>query len=166
MGIFGRLREDSDDRSELVAVLAFFAGIAAALAVGGDDLRDLDGIDPAIWLFVSGVCLGFAIYWVFGWALGFVVPRLGGTTSRRTTRHVLAFSFAPLVLALLAWAIWPWLLVVLAAASIVLLVLGLRQTQGWSAARAASAVALAVVWLGALVVCLYGVLGILGGGGE
>ncbi len=111
MGIFERLREDTD-RSELVSVLAFFAGVAAALAVGGDDLRELDGVDPAIWLFVSGLCLGFAIYWVLGWALGFVVPRLGGSGNGRRTRHVLAFSFAPLCLGILAWLIWPWLLLV------------------------------------------------------
>jgi hypothetical protein len=162
VGIFARLREDTD-RSELVAVLAFFAGIAAALAVGGDQLRDLDGVDPAIWLFISGLSLGFVIYWLGGWALGFVVPRLGGRGTRRQTRHILAFSFAPLVVGLLAWLIWPWLLLVLAVASVVLLVLGLREVEGWSTARAGVAVALAVVWLATLIVCLWSVLGILNG---
>jgi hypothetical protein len=161
VGIFGRLREDTD-RSELVSVLAFFAGVAAALAVGGDDLRELDGVDPAIWLFVSGLCLGFAIYWVLGWALGFVVPRLGGSGNGRRTRHVLAYSFAPLVLGILAWLIWPWLLLVLAVASAVVLVLGLREVEGWSAARAVAAVALAVLWLGTLGVCLVSLLVLLG----
>jgi hypothetical protein len=161
VGIFERLREDTD-RSELVSVLSFFAGVAAALAVGGDDLRDLDGVDPAIWLFVSSLCLGFAIYWVLGWALGFVVPRLGGRGSGRRTRHVLAFSFAPLVLGILAWLVWPWLLLALAAASAVLLVLGLREVEGWSAARAVAAVALAVLWLVTLGVCLVSLLVLLG----
>jgi hypothetical protein len=161
VGIFERLREDTD-RSELVSVLSFFAGVAAALAVGGDDLRELEGVDPAIWLFVSGLCLGFAIYWVLGWALGFVVPRLGGSDKRRRTRHVLAFSFAPLALGIVAWLVWPWLLLVLAAASAVLLVLGLREVEGWSAARAVAAVALAVLWLGTLGVCLVSLLVLLG----
>jgi hypothetical protein len=165
VGIFERFREDTD-RSELVAVLAFFAGIALGLAVGGDQVRDLGGVDAAIWLFITGVCFGFVVYWVGGWALAFVVPRLGGGGSRRRTRHLLALSFAPLALALPAWLIWPWLLVVPAAAAAVLLVLALREVEGWSTARAAAAVVLAAAWLAALVVSFYSVLGILGGRGE
>jgi hypothetical protein len=161
VGIFERLREDTD-RSELVSVLVFFAGIAAALAVGGDDLRELDGVDPAIWLFVSGLCLGFVTYWLLGWALAFVVPRLGGSGTSRRTRHVLAFSFAPLALGILAWLIWPWLLLALAGASAALLVLGLREVEGWSTTRAVAAVALAVLWLGTLGVCLVSLLVLLG----
>jgi hypothetical protein len=166
MGIFARLREDSPDgaaeRSDVVAGLAFAAGVAAALAAGGDELRDLDALDSLVWIFLTGLALGFVLYWIVGWALAFVVRRLGGAGSPRRVRHVLAFSFAPLVPALLVWLIWPPLLIVLAASSLGLLLAGLREVYGWSLARAASATALAVLWLGALGVCLLSVLVLLG----
>jgi hypothetical protein len=75
---------------------------------------------------------------------------------------VLAFSFAPLALGILAWLIWPWLLLALAGASAALLVLGLREVEGWSTTRAVAAVALAVLWLGTLGVCLVSLLVLLG----
>jgi hypothetical protein len=166
VGLFARLRvespDETGDRSELVAALAFAAGVAAGLGLGGEQLRDLDALDSLVWIFVTGLALGFALYWVIGWALGFVVHRLGGAGSRSRTRHVLAFSFAPLTLALVFWLIWPPLLISLAAGSVVLLVIGLREVYGWSAARSAGAVALAVVWLVALGVALLSVLVLLG----
>jgi hypothetical protein len=165
VGIFARLRYDTD-RSEHVSALAFFAGLALGLAAGGDQVRELDRVDAAIWLFITGLCLGFVVYWLGGWALAFVVPRLGGGREKRRTRHVLAYSFAPLVFALPLWLIWPWLLILPAAASLVLLVLGLREVEDWSAARAAAAVLLAAVWLTTLVVCVLSVLGILHGAFE
>ena len=134
MGIFARLREDTD-RSEAVSVLAFLAGVALALALGGDQVNELDGVDAAIWLFVTGLCFGFVVYWVGGWALTFIVPRLGGAREKRRTRHVLAYSFIPLAFALPLWLIWPWLLVLPAAASLALLVVGLRDEIGRASCR-------------------------------
>jgi hypothetical protein len=166
VGFFGRLRDDSrdlaGDRSELVAGLAFAAGVAAALGVGGEELRDLDALDSLVWIFISGLSLGFVLYWIAGWALAFVVRRLGGDGSPRRARHVLAFSFAPLALGVVAWLVYPPLLLVLAAASLALLVAGLREVYGWTLARATGAVALAAVWLGALGVALLSVLVLLG----
>jgi hypothetical protein len=168
--MFARLRDDSPDeaadRSELVTGLAFAAGVAAALGAGGAELRDLDALDSVVWVFLTGLSLGFALYWLVGWALAFVVRRLGGAGSPRRARHVLAFSFAPLALGLLAWLIWAPLLLGLAAWSLALLLLGLREVYGWSLARAGSAVALAVVWLGALGVGLLSVLALLRRLGE
>jgi len=162
VGIFARLRNDSPDeaadRTDLVTGLAFAAGVAAALGAGGDELRELDVLDSFVWVFVTGLAVGFALYWVAGWALAFVVRRLGGAGSPRRVRHVLAFSFAPLVLAFAAWLIWAPLLLGLAAGSLALLVAGLREVYDWSVARAGGAVALAVVWLGALGVGLLSVL--------
>lgn len=170
MGFFARLREESPeeaaDRSDIVAGLAFAAGVAAALAVGGDELRDLDALDSLVWIFVTGLVLGFALYWIAGGALAFTVRRLGGASSPRRVRHVLAFSFAPLIPALLAWLIWPPLLIGLAVLSLVLLLAGLREVYGWTLARAASATVLAAVWLGALGVGLLSVLMLLGRLGE
>jgi hypothetical protein len=170
VGIFDRLRDDSTEdageRSELVAALAFAAGIAVGLGIGGDELEDLDALDSIVWVFISGLAIGFALYWIAGWALAFVVRRLGGTGSPRRVRHVLAYSFAPLVFALPVWLIWPPLLLVLAVWSVALLLVGLRQIYGWSWARAGSAVVLALVWLGALGVGLLSVLVLLGRLGE
>lgn len=166
MGFFARLREESPDeaadRSDIVAGLAFAAGVAAALAVGGDELRDLDALDSLVWIFVTGLVLGFALYWIAGGALAFTVRRLGGAGTPRRVRHVLAFSFAPLIPALLAWLIWPRLLIGLAVLSLALLLAGLREVYGWTLARAASATVLAAVWLGALGVGLLSVLVLLG----
>ena len=170
MGIFERLKRDSAkdaaERSELVTGLMFAAGVALALGAGGDELRELDTLDSIVWVFVTGLALGFALYWIAGWALAFVVRRLGGAGSPRRVRHVVAFSFAPLVFALAVWLIWPPLLLALAAASLVLLLVGLREVFGWSVARAGSAVVLAAVWLGALGVGLLSVLALLRGLGE
>jgi hypothetical protein len=168
--LFARLRDDSPDeavnRSELVTGLAFAAGVAAALGAGGDELRDLDALDSIVWVFVTGLSLGFALYWIVGWALAFIVRRLGGEGSSRRVRHVLAFSFAPLVFAIAVWLLWPPLLLVLAASSVALLLVGLREVYGWTWARAASAALLAVVWLGALGVCLLSLLALLRRLGE
>jgi hypothetical protein len=170
VGLFQRLREEppdaAGDRSELVAGLAFAAGVAGSLAAGGEQLRDLDALDSLVWVFITGLVFGFALYWISGWALAFVVRRLGGGGSPRRVRHVLAYSFAPLALALVAWLIWAPLLLLLAVASLVLLVAGLREVYAWTVGRAAAAVALAVVWLAALAVALLSVLVLLGRLGE
>jgi Yip1-like protein len=168
--MFARLRRDSPDeaveRSDLVAGLAFAAGVAVALGAGGDELRELDALESAVWIFITGLAVGFALYWIVGWALAFVVRRLGGVGPTRRVRHVLAFSFAPFVLALAVWLIWPPLLLALAAWSLALVVVGLREVYGWSAVRAGGAVALAVVWVAALGVGLLSVLALLRSLGE
>jgi hypothetical protein len=162
--IFDHLREAPEkpgDRSDLVSGLAFAAGLAAALGAAGDELRELDALDSIVWVFVTGTAFGFAIYWIFGWALAFVVRRLGGAGTPRRARHVLAYSFAPLTLGLIVWLIYPPLLLVLAALSLALLVVGLREVYGWNTERAIGAVALSVVWLAALGVTLLSVLALL-----
>lgn len=168
--LFERLRDDSlgaaAERSDVVAGLAFAAGVVLALAAGGDEMRDLDALDSLVWVFVTGLVLGFAVYWVAGWALAFVVRRLGGAGGARTARHVLAFSFAPLVFALALWLLWPPLLLVLGASSLALLLVGLRDVYGWSVTRAGAAVVLAAAWLGALGVGLLSVLALLRRLGE
>lgn len=168
--MFQRLREDSPDdsadRSDVVTGLAFAAGVAAALGAGTEELRELDALEALVWVFVTGLSLGFAGYWLVGGALSFVVRRLGGAGPPRRTRHVLAFSFAPLVLALAVWLVWPPLLLGLATWTVVLLLVGLREVYSWSWVRAGGAVVLAAVWLGALGVGILSVLVLLGRLGE
>lgn len=168
--MFDRLRDDSADaageRSELIVLLVFAAGVAAALAWGGDRVRELDTLDSLIWVFATGIALGFVIYWIVGGALAFVVRRLGGVGSSRRARHVLAFSFAPFALAPIAWLFDSLLLLPLVVASVVLLVVGLSQVYRWGAGRAAEAVVLAGVWLAALGVSLLSVLALLRRLGE
>ena len=168
--VFASLRDDSEqaagDRQDAVVALAFVGGVAVALATAGSALDDLDALEIVVWLFVAGFVYAFVGYWVLGWGLSFVVPRLGGGGTRRRTRHVLAFALAPLMFALAAWGAFPPLLAALGAWSIGLLLLGLRVVYGWSYARAAASVALTGVWLGALAVSVWGLLTLLGRGFE
>jgi hypothetical protein len=132
--VFATLREDSResavDRTDVVAFLAFLAGVAGALAAGQGEIEELSGLDPFIWVFITGLGLGFVAYWLLGSGLAFVVRRLGGRGSRRRTRHVLAFAFAPFVFAVLLWLIYPPLLLGLAVWSFGLLIVGLREIYG------------------------------------
>jgi Yip1 domain len=168
--MFGRLRDDSPEeaveRGDVVAGLAFAAGVALGLAAGRDELRDLDVLEALVWIFLTGLTLGFVLYWIVGWALAFVVQRLGSEGPKRRVRHVLAYSFAPLVFALPLWLIWSPLLAVLAGSSLALLLMGLREVYGWTSARAGAAILLTGVWLAALSVCLLSVLALLGRLGE
>jgi len=168
--VFSTLRDDSvevaGERQDVVVGLVFAGGVAAALAAAGRTLEGLDALELLVWAFVSGLAYGFIGYWVVGWGLSFVVPRLGGTGSRRRTRHVLAYSLAPLIFAIPAWLVFGPLLIPLAAWSLGLLLVGLRVVYGWSYPRAAAGVVLAVVWLGALALGVWSVLALLGGGLE
>jgi Yip1 domain len=169
--VFEALRDDSvesaGDRQDVVVVLAFVGGVAAALATASAGaLDDLDVLEMFVWIFATGFAYGFIGYWVLGWGLSFVVERLGGAGSRRRTRHVLAFALAPLVLALPAWLLFPPLLVLPGLWMVSLLVLGLAVGQRWSYGQATAAVVLTVIWLGALAVCVLSALALLGRGVE
>jgi hypothetical protein len=169
--VFEALREDSveaaGDRQDVVVALAFVGGVGGALATASAGaLDDLDALETFVWIFATGFAYGFIGYWVLGWGLSFVVERLGGSGSRRRTRHVLAFALAPLVLALPAWLLFPPLLVLPGLWMVSLLVLGLAVVQGWSYGQSTSAVVLTVIWLSSLAVCVLGVLALLGRGVE
>jgi hypothetical protein len=159
-------RESALERQDVVVALCFAAGIALALGVAGEGLADLDVFDAFVWIFLTGLSVGFVAYWLVGSSLAFVTRRLGGWGSSRRVRHILAFSFPPLVFALPLWLLFPPLLILLGAWSLALLLVGLREVFGWGLGRAAGAVVLALVWLAALAVGVWGVLALLGGLGE
>lgn len=165
--VFSTFRIDSPEsalaRQDVVVALCFVAGIALALGLGGDALADLDALDSFVWIFVTGLSLGFAAYWLVGSSLAFVTRRLGGQGSPRQVRHILAFSFPPLVFALPLWLLFPPLLIFLGVWSLALLLLGLREVYRWSLGRAVGAVVLALVWLAALAVAVWSALALLGG---
>lgn len=168
--VFQALREDTlasgDERQDAVVALAFAGGIAVGLAGAPAAFADLDALETLVWVFVTGLAYGFVGYWLLGWAISFVVPRLGGGGSRRRTRHVFAFALAPLLLAIPAWLVWEPLVAPLGVWSVGLLALGVRTVYSWSWARSLAAVVLTAVWLGALAVGVLSFLALLGRGFE
>jgi hypothetical protein len=165
--VFAAFRIDSQEsalaRQDVIVALCFVAGVALALGLGGGSLADLDALDAFVWIFVTGLSLGFAWYWLVGSSLAFVTRRLGGQGSPRRVRHILAFSWPPLVFALPLWLLFPPLLIMLGVWSLALLLVGLREVYRWSLGRAAGAVVLALVWLVALAVVVWSALALLGG---
>jgi hypothetical protein len=170
--VFAALRDDSDEaaraRSEPIVALVWLAGIACVLAtpVAGRVLDDpaLDGLVVAVWAFLGGGIFGLAVYFGAGGVLQLAGRALGTRGSYRRARHVLAFSVAPLALALVLY--WPIriaiqgsdvfrsggrdgghvladLFYVFVAWALGLLVVGIRTVHGWSWPRAAVTVVLA-----------------------
>jgi hypothetical protein len=125
--------------------------------------------------FIAGVLYAVATYWLGGGLLFAAARRLGGLGSYRRARQTLSLASAPLALALLTFwpvriaiygrdlfrtggddygrgdAIFGGIFLGLVAWSLILLVIGVRTTHGWTWARAAGTVALAAV-LPALIV--------------
>jgi hypothetical protein len=179
--VFAALRDESpealDARSEPATALVFLAGIAAVLLAPAfgrlfDDY-EIDTLGVLVIVVFAGSIYGFFAYWILGWTLSVGVRAVGGASSARRCRHVLAFAVAPLVLSLLV--VWPlrlavyggdlfrsggadsgtggevlrWLCVAFAAWSLGLLVFGVRTVQrcGWLRALGASAFAIVLVGL-------------------
>jgi hypothetical protein len=186
--VFAALRDDSDDaahaRAEPIIALVWLAGISCVLAtpVAGRILDDveLDALVVAVWAFLGGGLFGTAVYFAAGGVLQLAGRVLGTRGSYRRARHVLAFSVAPLALALVLY--WPiriaiqggdmfrtggadgghvlaGLFYVFVAWSLALLVLGVRTVHGWSWERAGATVVLAAAG-GAAVLALGTVLGL------
>lgn len=185
--VFTAMRDDSRDaaiaRAEPITAIVLLAGMAGVLstAVAGrllDDSR-FDGTLVAVWTFIVGGLYALALYWIAGGLLHVAGALLGAQTSYRTTRHVLGFAVAPLVLLLLL--VWPVRLAVyggdvfrtggedtgagdlvfegialgFAAWALALLVTGMRAVHAWSWPRAFAAVALATALGVALMALLF-----------
>jgi hypothetical protein len=180
--VFAAIRDDSDEaaeaRQEPAGAIVWLAGIAGVLAtsVAGRFMTNpsRDWLVLFAWSFIAGGIYGFGLYYVFGKVLHVGLRRLGSQGSFRRARHVLAYSAAPIALALFLY--WPigiaiygddlfqiggadrgsgggafaWLFYVFIAWALVLLVLGVRVVHGWTWLRSLAGVATATAIVGAL----------------
>jgi hypothetical protein len=166
--------DDVEDRQEPLAALICLAGIGVVLA-SPTFRRMLNDPSVSLVLvpvlaFISGVLYAVATYWLGGGLLFGGARRLGGQGSYRRARQTIALASAPLALALLTFwpvriaiygrdlfrtggddygrgdAIFGGIFLGFVAWSLILLVIGVRTTHGWSWPRAAAAVALAAVF--------------------
>lgn len=174
--------DDVAARSEPLLLVIWLAGIAAVLATptAADllDNPDYDSMLLAIWAFVAGGLYGVVGYFGIGVVLLFGVRLFGSLGSFRRARQTVGFALVPLAASLLL--LLPLRLVVyggdtfraggadegtgerallvaelaFAAWSVILLVLGVRVTHGWSWVRSLAAVVVAAGLIAALGVVL------------
>ena len=188
--VFADLRDDSrqaaEARQEIVAALAFLAGVALTLLTSqassfADDPARAGIIIP-VWLFIAGLLVGIVNYWLAGGVLYLALDWLGARTSYRQARHLLAFAAVPLALSLVLLPVrlalygddifrsggtdtgsgahvFTVLELGFGVWSLVLLAIGIRVVESWSWARALAATAL----FGVLVAVVDLVLSVLGG---
>jgi Yip1 domain len=188
--VFAELREDSrqaaEARQEVVAALAFLAGLALTLLTSqassfADDPARAGIIIP-VWLFIAGLLVGIVNYWLAGGILHLALGWLGGRSSYRQGRHLLALAAVPLALSLVLVPIrlalygddifrtggsdsgsgahvFTGLVACFGLWALVLLAIGIRVVEGWTWPRAVSATAL----FGLLVALVDLALGVLGG---
>jgi len=176
--VFAALRDDSDEaaeaRQEPVLALAYLAGIAIVLASPAAGQLSGDTLVIAAWALLAGAIYGAGTLFAGGLLLRLGSKRLGSRGSYRRSRHLLAFALAPVALSLVLWPLRLSLygvdlfraggddhgtgILVLhlldlgfALWAVALLVAGVRAVHGWTVARSAAAVALAVLFLPALV---------------
>jgi hypothetical protein len=166
--------EDNENRQEPLAAVISLAGVAVVLA-SPTFRRMLNDPSVSLVLvpvlaFISGALYAVATYWLGGGLLFGGARRLGGLGSYRRARQTIALASAPLALALLT--LWPVRIAIygrdlfrtggddygrgdaifggvflgFVAWSLILLVIGVRTTHGWTWPRAAGAVALAAVF--------------------
>jgi hypothetical protein len=180
--VFAAIRDDSDEaaeaRQEAAGAVVWLAGIAGVLAtsVASRFLTNpsRDWLVLFAWAFIAGGLYGFALYFAFGKVLHVGLRKLGSQGSFRRARHLLAYSAAPIALALLLY--WPiriavygddvfqfggddggtaghvlaWLFYAFVVWALVLLVIGVRTVHGWTWQRSLAGVATATAFIGAL----------------
>jgi hypothetical protein len=170
--------DDVAARAEPLLLVTWLAGMAAVLATPTAahilDDPEYDTLLLAIWTFVAGGLYGVVGYFVLGFAVYFGVRLLGSLGSFRRARQTVGFALVPLALSLLL--VLPLRLALyggdtfrgggadegsgerallaiqlfFVAWSLVLLVVGVRVTHGWTWLRAAVAVTGAAALLAAL----------------
>jgi hypothetical protein len=166
--------EAAEARQEPLVAMIALAGIAVVLA-SPTFRRMLNDPSVSLVLvpvlaFVAGSLYAVATMWLGGGLLFGAARRLGGLGSYRRARHTVALASAPFALALVTF--WPLRIAIygrdlfrtggddygrgdavfggvflgFAAWSLILLLIGVRATHGWSFPRAAATVALAAVF--------------------
>lgn len=163
-----RTDDDDEDRQEPLLAIVILAGIAGVLMTNLAsrvlDDYELDALALSVWVFIAGSIYGVAVYFAVG-ALVLVGERLAGSSgSYRRSRHVLAFACVPFALSLLVLPVRVTAFgedafrsgggdtgiggTVIEAIELgviawcaLLLVVGLRTVNGWSAPRALAAAA-------------------------
>jgi hypothetical protein len=165
--------DELDDRQEPLMALVALAGVAVVLT-SPSFRRMLNDPSVSLVLvpvlaFIAGVLYATASYWLGGGLLFGAARRLGGLGSYRRARQTIALASAPLALALVTFwpvriaiygrdlfrtggddygrgdAIFGGIFLGFVAWSLILLLIGVRTTHGWTWPRAAGAVALAAV---------------------
>jgi hypothetical protein len=178
--VFADLRDDSreaaEDRQDVIASVAFFAGVALTLLTSqaGNFADDpaRRGIVIPVWLFIAGLLVGVVNYWLAGGVLYLALDWLGARRSYRQARHLLALAAVPIALSLVllpvrlalyggdifrsagsdagSGNVFVALYGLFGAWSLVLLAIGIHVLTGWRRVRTAAAVALfAVLVVGA-----------------
>jgi len=174
VGLRDESLEEVEDRQEPLAALIGLAGVAVVL-VSPTFRRMLNDPSVSLVLvpvlaFISGALYAVATCWLGGGLLFGAARRLGGLGSYRRARQTVSLASAPLALALLTFwpvriaiygrdlfrtggddygrgdAIFGGIFLGFVAWSLILLVIGVRTTHGWTWARAAGTVALAAVF--------------------
>jgi hypothetical protein len=176
--VFAALRDDSreaaEDRQDVIATVAFLAGVALTLASSVSSTFADDparaGIVIPVWLFIAGVFVGTVNFWLGGGVLFLAIELLGGGVSYRQARHTLALAAMPLALSLVLLPVrlalyggdifrsggsdsgsGAHVFTVLEAGfglwALALLAIGVHVVAGWSWARTAGAVAAFAVLL-------------------
>jgi hypothetical protein len=166
--------DDVESRQEPLFALICLAGIAVVM-VSPTFRRMLNDPSVSVSLvpvlaFIAGVLYAVAVYWLGGGLLYLGARRLGSLGDYRRARQTLALASAPFALALVTF--WPLRIAVygkdlfrtggddygrgdaifggvflgFVAWSLLLLLVGVRATHGWSWGRAAGAVALAAAF--------------------
>lgn len=165
-------REAVEARQEPLMAIVLLAGIGWVVSTGTaggllDDVR-YDAAVVAVWAFIVGSLFGVAAYWAVGAALHLAARRLGSLGGYRRARHVVGLAAAPVALSLLvmlplrlglygsdifrrggadasdAGRLLEHVELVFVAWTAGLLVIGVRAVHGWSWARSAACVALAL----------------------
>ncbi len=168
--------EAAGARQEPVLLLVILAGIAAVLsfsASAGELLDDpaVDGILVAVMIFLGGGIYGFAAYWLGGGALYWGERGARGEASYRQARHLLAYAMTPLAVSVVV--VWPlrvalygldnfrtggadhgaggWAFAGITLAfllwSLTLVLVGVRDLNGWTIVRSLGALVLTVIAL-------------------
>jgi hypothetical protein len=113
--VFAALRDDSnaaaEARQEPVLALILLSGIAAVLSTSlagrvlDDPVFSNSVLAVLSWAFVGGIVYGTVVFWFGGLLVHALASALRTGSSYRQSRHLLAFSSAPLALSLLL--VWP-----------------------------------------------------------